>query len=164
MSDWDSMRAADTDRQRTADVLKVAYAEGRLTPDEYERRLGAAMSARTYGELKQIVADLPSGPTPGFAHPTPTPALPVVATPGASPVPQPVQRPTNNLAKASSICAVLGFATCGVTGIPAVITGHLALQQINRTKENGSGQAITGMVLGYVQIGFMLLLVLTGLA
>lgn len=162
MTDWDSMRAADSDRQRTTDILKAALAEGRLTAEEYNRRLGLALNARTYGELKVIVADLPSGP--GFAQPTPAPTLPVVATPWASPVPQPAQRPTNGLAKASVISGALGFATCGVGGIPAVITGHMALQRINRTQENGSNMAITGLVLGYVQIGFMLLLVLTGLS
>lgn len=164
MSDWDSMRAADSDRQRTTDVLKAAVAEGRLTPEEYNRRLDQALTAKTYGELKQLVADLPSGPTPGFAPPTPTPGLPVVAHPWASPVPYEPQRRTNGLAKASVISGALGFATCGVGGIPAVITGHMALHRIHRSQEHGANMAIVGLVLGYLQIGFILLAVIAGIA
>ena len=37
--------------------------EGRLLADELEERLGAAFSARTYGELDALVADLPATPS-----------------------------------------------------------------------------------------------------
>ena len=46
-----SMRASSADRERTVDVLKAGFAEGRLTQDEYNDRMGRAYSARTYGEL-----------------------------------------------------------------------------------------------------------------
>ena len=39
--------------------LRNAAAEGRIVADELEHRLGVALSARTYGELDAIVADLP---------------------------------------------------------------------------------------------------------
>ena len=45
------MRASSADRERTVDVLKAGFAEGRLTQDEYNDRMGRAYSARTYGEL-----------------------------------------------------------------------------------------------------------------
>jgi hypothetical protein len=54
-----SMRAADTDRDRTVERLRDAAAEGRLTPDDLERRLETALAARTYAELEGVVADLP---------------------------------------------------------------------------------------------------------
>jgi hypothetical protein len=54
-----SMRAADADRDRTVERLRHAAAEGRLTPDDLERRLERALTARTYAELETLVADLP---------------------------------------------------------------------------------------------------------
>ena len=53
------MRAADADRDRTVERLRDAVAEGRLTPDDLERRVETALAARTYAELEGVVADLP---------------------------------------------------------------------------------------------------------
>ena len=55
-----TLRAADVDRERTADRLREAAMEGRLRTDELEERLGRAFAARTYGELDAVVADLPT--------------------------------------------------------------------------------------------------------
>jgi Domain of unknown function (DUF1707) len=52
-------RASDADRERTAAQLRRATDEGRLLAEEYDERLGQALSAHTYGELDAIVADLP---------------------------------------------------------------------------------------------------------
>jgi hypothetical protein len=57
-----SLRAADADREQCAERLRQATAEGRLLPSELEERLEAAFSARSYGELDALVADLPSAP------------------------------------------------------------------------------------------------------
>jgi hypothetical protein len=54
------MRASDADRDKYATVLQDAYAQGRLTRDEYDERLDACMRAKTYGELSPLVADLPA--------------------------------------------------------------------------------------------------------
>jgi hypothetical protein len=43
------------------DVLRVAAGDGRLTLEELEERLEAALSARTVGELAVLTADLPEG-------------------------------------------------------------------------------------------------------
>src|SRR2546421_6832757 len=53
------IRASDADRDRVADRLRAATAEGRLLAEELEERLEALFAARTYGELDAIVADLP---------------------------------------------------------------------------------------------------------
>jgi hypothetical protein len=58
MSDAD-LRAADADRERIAERLRTAAAEGRLSADELEERIEAALGARTYAELNALVADLP---------------------------------------------------------------------------------------------------------
>jgi Domain of unknown function (DUF1707) len=54
------LRAADADREHVAERLRHATAEGRLAAEELEERLGLALSARTYGELDAVVADLPA--------------------------------------------------------------------------------------------------------
>ncbi|MEV0996566.1 DUF1707 domain-containing protein [Nonomuraea sp. NPDC050202] len=54
------MRVSDEDRERTAQQLQQAFAEGRLTQPELEDRLGAALSAKTYGDLLGLITDLPS--------------------------------------------------------------------------------------------------------
>jgi hypothetical protein len=53
------LRASDADREYIAERLRQATSEGRLRPDELEERLGAALSATTYGELDVLVTDLP---------------------------------------------------------------------------------------------------------
>jgi hypothetical protein len=54
-----AVRASDADRESVAERLRQAAAEGRLLTEELEQRLEAAFSARTYGQLNAIVADLP---------------------------------------------------------------------------------------------------------
>lgn len=52
------LRASDADRERIAQVLQDAHADGRLTMEELEERLGVLYSARTLGELAQLTTDL----------------------------------------------------------------------------------------------------------
>lgn len=56
-NDW--MRAADRDRERTVEILREAYAEGRLDHTELDERTDAAFRARTWGELRRLTADIP---------------------------------------------------------------------------------------------------------
>lgn len=79
------MRASDADRERVAQVLHKAAAEGRLDLHELDERLGVTYSAKTYGELVPITADL------GVPSPAVLPAVPqnaavdrVGGTPGSS--------------------------------------------------------------------------------
>ncbi|MFD8740124.1 DUF1707 domain-containing protein [Streptomyces sp. NPDC059618] len=53
------LRASDADRERVAEQLRDALAEGRLDMEEFEERLEATYAARTYGELTPITRDLP---------------------------------------------------------------------------------------------------------
>ncbi|MFD0055983.1 DUF1707 domain-containing protein [Streptomyces sp. NPDC127168] len=59
--DAPELRASDADRERVAEVLRDALAEGRLDMTEFEERLDATYRARTYGELAPITRDLPDG-------------------------------------------------------------------------------------------------------
>jgi hypothetical protein len=55
----DADRAADADREAVAERLRVAAGEGRIDLEELDDRLGRAYGARTYGQLRALVADLP---------------------------------------------------------------------------------------------------------
>ncbi|MGW3912330.1 DUF1707 SHOCT-like domain-containing protein [Streptomyces sp. NPDC005070] len=57
------LRASDADRERVAEQLRDALAEGRLDMEEFEERLEATYAARTYGELTPITRDLPGAVT-----------------------------------------------------------------------------------------------------
>jgi hypothetical protein len=57
-----AIRASDADRDRVLDVLGAAAADGRLTLAELEDRAGAALSARTLGELAALTSDLMTRP------------------------------------------------------------------------------------------------------
>jgi hypothetical protein len=54
-----ALRASDTDRDAVAERLRKAATEGRLSTEELEHRLHAALSARTYGQLDELTHDLP---------------------------------------------------------------------------------------------------------
>ncbi|MFF9769768.1 DUF1707 domain-containing protein [Streptomyces sp. NPDC014636] len=58
------LRASDGDRDRVAEVLRDALAEGRLDMAEFEERLEAVYRARTYGELAPLTRDLPAAGVP----------------------------------------------------------------------------------------------------
>ncbi|GGZ75520.1 DUF1707 domain-containing protein [Streptomyces subrutilus] len=56
------LRASDADRDRVVERLRDAVAEGRLDMEEFEERLEAAYTSRTYGELEPLTRDLPAVP------------------------------------------------------------------------------------------------------
>jgi len=55
----DSIRVSDTDRDRVTAQLRDHFAAGRITPGELDERLSAALNAKTFGDLRRIMADLP---------------------------------------------------------------------------------------------------------
>ncbi|MFF8771524.1 DUF1707 and DUF4190 domain-containing protein [Kitasatospora sp. NPDC015120] len=153
-----AMRAATTDRERTVDVLKAAFAEGRLSATEYGERFEAASNAQTYGQLARLVADLPAGPmvapqmvAPSMAGPVAVPVPPTFLAP-------PPPRRTNAVAATSLVLGLLCVPTVGLLGVPAVITGHVGRRQAEERNEDGDGMAVTGIVFGWLSIGFWLLI------
>jgi hypothetical protein len=131
------IRASDADRDCVVELLNVAYGEGRLSKDEYDGRLEAALSARTYADLDEIVADLPA------AHAA-------QVTPVAK---------TNGLAMASLACGIAQFVFGPLATIPAIVFGHMALHQIKRSGEHGAGLALAGLVLGWAAVILGILLI-----
>ncbi|MEU1284307.1 DUF1707 and DUF4190 domain-containing protein [Kitasatospora sp. NPDC005856] len=148
-----AMRAGHADRDRTLDVLKAAFAEGRLSVQEYEQRHEAVAASQTYGQLAALVADLPSGP---MTAPPAVVATPVPATFMA--VPPPRARPTNVLAVVSLVASLVGLSA------PAVVVGHIARSEIRRRDMDGDWAAVLGLVVGYLGCAFWTLLILIGIA
>jgi hypothetical protein len=52
------LRASDADREKTADLLRHAAGEGRLTMDELDERLDLVYETRTQRELDRLTADV----------------------------------------------------------------------------------------------------------
>jgi hypothetical protein len=63
----DRIRASDADRERVIARLRDHFAEGRLTRDELDERITAALSATTLGDLRVLMVDLPE-PAPVLAQ------------------------------------------------------------------------------------------------
>jgi Domain of unknown function (DUF1707) len=58
-------RVGYDEREATAERLRIAAGDGRLTLDELEVRLDAALAARTYADLEAVTSDLPQTPGSG---------------------------------------------------------------------------------------------------
>ncbi|WP_406178687.1 DUF1707 and DUF4190 domain-containing protein [Streptomyces canus] len=153
-----AMLASHADRERAVDVLRAGYGEGRLEKAEFDKRVERAYGARTVGELALLVSDLPLGPMP---QPAPFTAVPRTFLPAPRPR-------ANGKAVGAAVCGLLCVPTFGFTGIPAVILGHAARAEIERTGEGGDGLALTGLVFGWLSIAawsiLMTLMIAVGLA
>jgi hypothetical protein len=68
--------ASDADRDRVVQALKEAYVQGRLTHDELDQRLRAALASRTTEETRSLLDDLPHQPAPPAMTPPVPPATP----------------------------------------------------------------------------------------
>jgi len=144
------MLAAAADRDRTMDVLKAAFTEGRLTKGEFDDRTARVLAARTYADLNALVADLPVGP-----------GGPLAPAPYQAGYYQPLNlRRTNGFAVGALVCGIVPL----LGGIPAVVLGHYARGQIRKTGERGDGMAIAGLIFGYLWISLWVLLILISIA
>src|SRR5918995_2385670 len=65
------LRASDTERESTVELLREHGAAGRLDVEELEQRVGAAYAARTHGELATLMRDLPTPPARSSPRPVP---------------------------------------------------------------------------------------------
>jgi Domain of unknown function (DUF1707) len=76
-----AMRASDADRDAVVSDLGEHFQAGRLTAAELDERTGRALTARTYGELTELLADLPAVQS--------APRIPAASSPSARPLPSP---------------------------------------------------------------------------
>ena len=84
------IRASDADRDRVTARLQEHFAAGRLSRDELDERVAAVLRAKTFGELRPVLADLP--------EPVPTPRAAPAAVAGRSGRPWPARRHRPRLA------------------------------------------------------------------
>jgi Domain of unknown function (DUF1707)/Domain of unknown function (DUF4190) len=143
------MRATDADRDKVHSVLQSAYADGRLTWDEFDARSSALIEAKTYDQLSALTVDL---------------RRPVPYQPQYPQLYAGVRSRTNGLAGVSLGFGIGQFVLPVLGALIAIICGHVARAQIRRTGEQGDGLALTGLVLGYLGIVIPMLLVLLGVA
>jgi Domain of unknown function (DUF1707)/Domain of unknown function (DUF4190) len=143
------LRASDADREAAADRLRTAAAEGRLDPYELDERLTTAYSARWCAELDRLTLDV---------TPPPPPAPPV------APVFVRRQTRTNGLAIASLLAGL--FWMWWIGSAVAIVLGHVALRQIDRSGglQTGRALAICGLAFGYFGAATLLAVILFALA
>ena len=68
MTDQPDLRASHADRDRVVETLRIAAGDGRLSAEELDARLEAALTSRTLGELAELTSDLPSTPDTGTGY------------------------------------------------------------------------------------------------
>jgi Domain of unknown function (DUF4190) len=83
---------------------------------------------------------------PPFPQPQPSSSAPAYG---------PVTAPVNVLAIVSLALGVASFALAlgPLAGVPAIVTGYIARNQITQRGESGDQLALWGLVLGYVNAG-----------
>jgi len=140
------LRTSHADRERAIDVLKAAFAEGRLDQDEYTERVGQVQTSRTYGELAALTADLPVGPLGTLTLGSGAPLVPAT-------IPAPpsrAARPVSGLAVAALLFGVASVALPGLVpaSLVAVTLCVVALARIGSAGLRGGGLAIAGGALG----------------
>jgi hypothetical protein len=133
-----SIRATDADRDSVHTLLQAAYADGRLTWDEFDTRSTSLMQAKTYDQLSSLTVDL---------------RQPVPYRPG------PIGPRTNSMAVAAMVCGIGQIFFWFLAGVPAIVFGHIARRQIRETGEAGDGLALAGLIMGYVGVLLPILLI-----
>ncbi|HEX6467549.1 MAG TPA: DUF1707 domain-containing protein [Streptosporangiaceae bacterium] len=79
----DDLRVGDAERTRVTEALHDHFAQGRLTRDELDERIEAALSAKTFGDLRKITRDLPGAEPLAAAGPPPATAATAAGPPHA---------------------------------------------------------------------------------
>jgi|SRR5580658_1885184 hypothetical protein len=141
---YGQMRATDADRESVHAVLQAAYADGRLSWEDFDTRSSQLVVAKTYDQLACLTTDLRR--------------------------PVPYQPPPDRVLRSSGHTSPLAFISLGfgigqiflpfLGGIVAVVCGHAAKSQIKQTGEQGAGMATAGLVLGYLGFAVQMLVLL----
>lgn len=134
----DQLRASDRDRERVVEILKEAFAEGRLDNDEFSERIIHAQAARSHAQLAALTADIP---------------LPSAsAAPAEASAWRPVQARARWTAALAATSLVLGIASVAIPSVvlialPGVALGAVAVALSGRVHPVARWIAATGMVL-----------------
>ena len=144
MSEPVPQRIGDAERDRAAEYLREHMSVGRLTQEEFDERVTAALQARTAADLDPLFADLPApkpgqdtAPTSGAAWPVYQPAQRPTPTPSPALTPMPSSKTANALTVASAIawpawilfCFAVSWDFWWLVFIPIVISSVAGQQK-----------------------------------
>lgn len=128
--------------------VREGLTSGQFLPSD----LGWQEGMASWSPLREL---FPSQPPPITAGPSfaSSPATPPAIT-GSAPV---LQAQSSGLAVTALVLGIISAVTCGglvVGALAAIICGHIALAKINKSNGllKGRGQAIAGLVMGYVTL------------
>lgn len=74
----------------------------------------------------------------------------------------PSQAPVQSLTAKTNTLAIAALISSFIISVLGIVLGHIALNQIKRTGENGRGLAIAALVIGYVAVGITVLVIIIG--
>ena len=79
--------------------------------------------------------------------------------------PQPYSAKTNTLAIISLVSSIAGLVILPLLGsLAGVICGHISLNQIKKTGEQGRGMALAGLIVGYVGLALAIVGIVLAIA
>lgn len=140
-----------------ADVVRKWILQGRVTGQTSAQAEGST----EWKPLSQFAEFAPALAAKGAA-----PSLQPPVAPGALP-PALGAKPQSGLAITSMVLGIMSFVGCSIiTGIPAIITGHIALNRTRKSPQQfgGGGLAVSGLALGYASLVFLpIIAILAGL-
>ncbi len=103
-----AVRASDAERDQAAEILRAAYAEGRLTRPELDERIDVAYAAKTRADLGDLTGDLPGAISAQQAHRRPVlPDLPAAAPASGA-------RTGMYLDRCLLLCLLIAFPPAGI--------------------------------------------------
>lgn len=124
------LRASHADREQAIAVVKAAFVQGRLTKDEFDRRVGQVFASRTYADLTALTSDIPgrvtsASPSAGHARePGRVLSFETAARVGAVGAIPSMASAAVVLMQSSGVPAVAGVLLVGATGLS--VAGLLA--------------------------------------
>lgn len=117
-SQYGALRASDADREVVHRALGGAYADGRLTREEFDQRSDAVLSARTLAELPVLISDLVPVSGPPRRVPATTQDAAAIQAQAVAAYRSDVREAAWGFASASIICWVIWGVTSGVGSFP----------------------------------------------
>lgn len=119
MSEPVPQRIGDAERDRAAEYLREHMSVGRLTQDEFDERLTAALQARTSADLEPLFADLPA-PKPGQENASTGSPWPVYQAPA---LPSPTSYGAASSSSSSALQPIPPMPSSTLANVLAAVTG-----------------------------------------